>query len=53
MNKKEKQERKRQEIMMAIDYLERRQNDEFFIKNYDERADKIKELNKQLKELNK
>lgn len=53
MNKKEKQERKRQEIMMAIDYLERRQNDEFFIKNYEKRADKIKELNKQLKELNK
>ena len=53
MNKKEKQERKRQEIMMAIDYLERRQNDEFFIKNYEERADKIKELNKQLKELNR
>ena len=53
MNNKEKQERKRQEIMMAIDYLERSQNQEYSIKGYEKTADHIKELNKQLKELNR
>jgi hypothetical protein len=53
MNKKEKQENKRREIMMAIDYLERSQRQEYSIKGYDKTADKIKELNKQLKELNR
>jgi hypothetical protein len=53
MNKKEKQENKRREIMMAIDYLERSQRQEYSIKGYDKTADKIKELNKQLKDLNK
>ena len=53
MNKKDKQEIKRRELMIAIDSLERQQYSEFFVKNYEERADKIKQLNKQLKELNK
>ena len=53
MNRKEKQERRRRELMIAIDALERQQYNEYFVKNYDERADKIKELNKQLKDLNK
>ena len=53
MNKKEKQENKRREIMMAIDYLERSQRQEYSIKVYDKTADKIKELNRQLKELNR
>ena len=53
MNKKEKKEIKRRELMIAIDSLERQQYNEFFVKNYEERADKIKQLNKQLKELNK
>jgi hypothetical protein len=53
MNKKEKQENKRREIMMAIDYLERSQRQEYSIKGYDKTADKIKELNRQLKELNR
>jgi hypothetical protein len=53
MNKKEKNEAKRRELEICIDYLERQQYNEFFVKNYEERADKIKELNKQLKELNR
>jgi coenzyme F420-reducing hydrogenase delta subunit len=53
MNKKEKQERKRKELMIAIDYLERSQNKEYSIKGYEKTADTIKELNKQLKELNR
>ena len=52
-SKKEKQEMKRRELMIAIDALERQQYNEFFVKNYDERADKIKQLNKQLKELSR
>ena len=53
MNKKEKQENKRRQLMMAIDYLERSQNKEYSIKGYDKTADTIKELNRQLKDLNK
>lgn len=53
MNKKDKQENKRRQLMMAIDYLERSQNQEYSIKGYEKTADIIKELNKQLKDLNK
>lgn len=53
MNKKDKQENKRRQLMMAIDYLERSQNQEYSIKGYEKTADKIKELNKQLKDLNR
>ena len=53
MNRKEKQERRRRELMMIIDDLERQQYNEYFVKNYDERSQKIKELNTQLKELNR
>lgn len=53
MNKKDKNESKRREIMIAIDYLERSQNKEYSIKGYQETADHIKRLNHQLKELNK
>ena len=53
MNKKEKQEMKRRELMIAIDALERQQYNEYFVKNYDERSQQIKELNKQLKDINR
>ena len=53
MNKKEKQENKRRQLMMAIDYLERSQNWEYSIKGYEKTAETIKELNRQLKDLNK
>ena len=53
MNKKDKIEAKRRELMIAIDSLERQQYNEFFVKNYDERADKIKQLNKELKKINR
>ena len=50
---KEQRERKRRELMIAIDYLERSQKQEYSIKGYEKTADNIKELNKQLKELDK
>ena len=53
MNKKEKQENKRRQLMMAIDYLERKQNWECSVKGYEKTAETIKELNRQLKELNR
>ena len=53
MNKKEKIEAKRRELEIALDYLERSQRQEYSIKGYEKTADKIKELNKQLKDLNK
>jgi hypothetical protein len=53
MNKKDKQENKRRQLMMAIDYLERSQNQEYSIKGYEKTADTIKELNRQLKDLNR
>ena len=50
---KEQRERKRRELMIAIDYLERSQKQEYSIKGYEKTADNIKELNKQLKELDR
>jgi len=52
-SKKEKVEAKRRELMICIDFLERSQNKEYSIKGYDKTADTIKELNRQLKDLNK
>ena len=53
MNKKDKIEAKRRELEICIDYLERSQRQEYSIKGYDKTADTIKELNRQLKELNR
>ena len=53
MNRKEKQEDKRQQLTIAIDWLERLQMREMFARIYDERAQQIKKLNQQLKELSK
>jgi hypothetical protein len=52
-SKKDKMEAKKRELMICIDYLERSQNQEYSIKGYEKTADKIKELNRQLKELNR
>jgi hypothetical protein len=52
-SKKDKIEAKRRELMICIDFLERSQNKEYSIKGYDKTADTIKELNRQLKDLNK
>lgn len=52
-SKSERIERRRQELMMAIDYLERLQNREYGWAKYEERAQVIKDLNRQLKELSK
>lgn len=50
---KEKRDQKRKELMIAIDYLERSQLQEYSVKGYEKTADKIMELNKELKELDR
>ncbi len=51
--RKEKNENRRQQIMMAIDYLERKCKDAYSIKESEVLAQEIKRLNQCLKELNR
>lgn len=53
MNKRDKKRFQAQQIAIAIDYLERQQENEISQKDYDKRSSKIIELNNQLRELSK
>jgi hypothetical protein len=51
--RKEKNENRRQQIIMAIDYLERKCKSSYSRKESELLAEEIQKLNKSLKELNR